>query len=141
MSGSGSDRAPAGLSAEERARLRPGVDAAALERLLARLPDEAARRAAVLHFAREVTLEDVRALLAEAGETDALRDLERSLAEPPPRSPLHPARGPGTVAYRVVPTDWFGIRVSPPEDPALRALWEAVEPGGPGGPAPAPGAA
>jgi hypothetical protein len=76
------------LTAEERARLRPSVDAAALERFL---------------------------------------------AEPPPPAEVHPATGPGTVSYVTIPTDNLYVNVSPPEDdPELRALWDAIEPGGPG---------
>jgi hypothetical protein len=119
------------LTAEERARLRPSVDAAALERFLARAPREA-RRAVVLHFAQERTLEDFRAALADSGDPEALRDLERFLAEPPPPAEVHPATGPGTVSYVTIPTDNLYVNVSPPEDdPELRALWDAIEPGGP----------
>jgi hypothetical protein len=120
------------LTAEERARLRPSVEVAALERLLARLPPEA-RRLLLLHFARARTLEDFRAALADSGDPEALRDLERFLAEPPPPAEVHPATEPGTVSYVPLPTDDLYANVSPPEDdPELRALWDAIEPGGHG---------
>jgi hypothetical protein len=87
----------------------------------------------LLHFARERTLEDFRAALADSGEPETLRDLERFLAEPPPPAEVHPATEPGTVSYVTIPTDDFYVNVAPPEDDSeLRALWDAIEPRAPG---------
>ena len=140
MSGSGADRPPAGINAEERARLRPGVDIAALERFLARTPEAAVRRAILLHFAREVTVEDARAVLADAEDVDAISDLDRAMTEPLPTALSQSVWEPGKVSHRVK-GEWVQISVLPPEDPELRALWEAIEPARPNGAPPPPDAA
>lgn len=121
------------LTPIERRRLRPGVDPVALERLIAAVGGSA-RRALVVHFAAEVTADDVRAALAEMGADDELAEIERGLAivasEPvePPRLVEAPPDMPGAVAHVAVPTTNFLMQVEPPEDPAVRKLWEAVEP-------------
>ena len=121
------------LTPAERRRLRPGVDPVALERLIAAVGSEA-RRALIVHFAAEVTVDDVRAALAEMGADDELAEIERGLAgaasEPVEAPTLHeaPPDVPGAVSHVAVPTTNFLMQVEPPEDPMVRKLWEAVEP-------------
>lgn len=121
------------LTPTERARLRAGVDPVALERLIAGVGGEA-RRALVVHFATEVMVDDLRAALVEMGAHDDLAALERGLTAaesepmPAPRLVEPPPNVPGAVAHVTVPTTNFLLQIRPPEDPALRALWESVEP-------------
>ena len=121
------------LTPTERGRLRKSVDPVALERLIAASRGEA-RRALVVHFATEVTADDVRAALAEMGADDDLAEIERALAtgasEPtePPRLVEPDPHVPGALAHVTVPTTNFLLQVDPPDDPALRTLWENVEP-------------
>jgi hypothetical protein len=121
------------LTPTERRRLRPAVDPAALERLIAAVGAEA-RRALVVHFATEVTPDDLRAALTEMGAHDELAALERGLDavehEPgPPRRLVEPPPDvPGAVAHIAALTTNFILQVGPPEDPVLRKLWEHVEP-------------
>ena len=121
------------LTPTERGRLRPSVDPVALERLIAASGGEA-RRALVVHFAGEVTVDDVRAALAEMGADDDLAEIERALelaaSEPtePPRLVEPAPNVPGAVAHMTIPTTNSILQVEPPEDPVLRTLWENVEP-------------
>jgi hypothetical protein len=131
-------RATEPLTPTERGRLRPSVDPIALERLIAAFGREA-RRALVVHFAGEVTADDVRAALAEMGADDDLAELERALdaaASEPAEAPrlVDPAPNvPGALAHGTVPTVNFILQVGRPEDPVLRMLWDNVEPSRHGG--------
>jgi hypothetical protein len=117
------------LTPTERRRLRPGVDPAALERLIAAAGAEA-RRALVVHFATAVMSHDVRAALTEMGAHDELAALDAVEHEPvpPPRLVDPPPDVHGAVAHFTVPTTNFILQVGPPEDPVLRELWDNVEP-------------
>jgi hypothetical protein len=120
------------LTAIERARLRRGVRVEALERWLTATGGEM-RRLIIAHFAREVTPEDLRAPYAELRSTDGeLADLERTLAEPlPVEGPVHvpgPDAPPGALAFSVIPFQQLILEITPPDDPSLHALWDAIEP-------------
>jgi hypothetical protein len=115
------------LTYEQRARLRPSVDAPALERLLDRLPAAAERQLMLLSFYMEPTAAEALDALGSAGVDDAeLEDL-RALANHTPLPPhlAHPENDvdPDWVA----PTHTVNLAVEAPEDPELRALWKAVE--------------
>ncbi|MDX2193832.1 MAG: hypothetical protein NW201_10795 [Gemmatimonadales bacterium] len=94
------------LSDTERARLRPGVDAAALERFLAAVPPSQRDEFVVQCLADPAPDELRRANLLAYWTND------------PAAGRAAPLRGVVRVAYD------FG-------DPALDALWRAVEPGAP----------
>ena len=122
------------LTVEERRRLRPTVDPAALERFLAAGPD-VPRVAVIAHFAIEVYLEDLLAvhrLRYEAGEISRaeLQDYERAMREPwpddAPDSPPHSWEH----GSQFVPVSHgeYVLQVEPPSDPVLTALWNAIEP-------------
>jgi hypothetical protein len=120
------------LTVIERSRLRPTVRVAALEAWLAATGGDA-RRTVIAHFAQEVTPDDLRATHFELGSTaEELAELERSLVEPlPPAGPLHtpgPDAPPGAVAFVPVPYQQLVVQITPPDEPSLRALWEAIEP-------------
>jgi hypothetical protein len=116
------------LSPEDCARLRPTVDAAALERFLASIPGTV-RRMALLTFVRERTAEDLRLLNSELGDAESLADLEGLLAEPaPPTSGPHPVL-PGSLPYVPVQSTSFVVQMEAPEDPKLLALWRPIEAG------------
>jgi hypothetical protein len=106
------------LTPYERARLRPSVDVAALARFLA-ADAGAARRLTIAYFARAVLVEDLEVLNPELQATWA-------------------AASPADLAFFVEPD---GRRFRPEvswdlqvhlDDPALAALWAAIEPRGPG---------
>jgi hypothetical protein len=120
------------LTVDERARLRLSVRVEALERWLAATGGEA-RRSVIAHFAVEVTADDIRASYVELASSDeSLAELNQTLEEPlPSEGPVHepgPDAPPGAVAYTVIPHEDFIIQVTPPDDAALRALWDDIEP-------------
>jgi hypothetical protein len=128
--GYGAGTAP--LTPTELARLRRSVDPSALERWLSVSGGEL-RRAIIAHFAETITEDDLRVTRAECGASaEEMAELELMLAEPPP--PPEPMRYPaadapeGAVAFQFIPTSQLVLFVEPPEDPALRALWDAIEP-------------
>ena len=119
----------------ERVRLRPTVDVRALERFLALVP-VCDRRAMVLSFVSPLTFEDVRDVLMESPDPDAVdvlgtlmrthEDVSVTLSDPMMRS--DDAEVPTTLRFDCVPTsDWL-VQAEPPADPSLRALWDAIEP-------------
>jgi hypothetical protein len=111
------------LTASERARLRPTVDAQAFERFLAEIPDAVragVRRAAVLHFSRDVTMADIRDFLSDAGNDDAAAAVGRAV-DASPRD-VGPA-----PREQVAPADKL-FTMEPPQSRRLRALWDAIEP-------------
>jgi len=124
------------LTAAERARLRPTVDAEAFERFLAAIPDEVrpgVKRAAVLHFSRVVTMADIRDFLSDVGRDDAAAAVDRAIvarpperADAPPRA--RPAPEPDAVADAPTPPADRLFSMEPPASPRLRALWDAIEP-------------
>jgi hypothetical protein len=124
------------LTPGERARLRRTVDAAAFERFLAAAPD-VPRRAAVAHFSREVTPEDVVGFvrdLVAAGAMDAAEAaaFERSLQEEEQRGPAKRTMArrakPGALAFEPIPHRQFLLQLEAPAEPSLRVLWDAIEP-------------
>ena len=136
MSDSSSEGSPPDgvrLTLDERRRLRPTVDPAALERFLAAAPD-VPRVAVIAHFAIEVYLEDLLAIQrirAEAGEITSaeLEVYERQMREPwPDDVPESPARS-SKSGWRFVPVphSQYVVQVEAPSDPVLSALWEAIE--------------
>jgi hypothetical protein len=121
------------LTPTERLRLRPSVDAVALERWLVATAGEA-RRTVITHFARDVTPDDLRGIYRETRATaEEMAELERSLAEElPPPGPIRypgPDAPPGALAFASVPYDQYVVQTIPPADPDLRAFWEAIERG------------
>ena len=87
----------------------------------------------IAHFAQEVTPDDLRASHVELGGTDEeLAELEQMLAEPlPAEGPVQvpgPDAPPGALAFSLIPYQQLVVRVTPPDDPSLRALWDAIEP-------------
>jgi hypothetical protein len=115
------------LSADERARLRPTVDAEAFERFLAEIPDDVrpgVQRAAVLHFSRGVTMADIRDFLSAVGSDDAAAAVGRAVDAGADLTPRAEPEVPVAPADRV-------FTMEPPEGPRLRALWDAIEPGPP----------
>jgi hypothetical protein len=136
MTTPGSDTPRPILTAAERARLRPTVDAEALERFLDAIPEEVrlgVQRAAVLHFSRDVTMADIRDFLSDVGNDDAAAAMDRAIekdraiAAEPPRSELEVPTTPGGLADQAAPADRV-FSMDPPESPRLRALWDAIEP-------------
>ncbi|MFN2567124.1 MAG: hypothetical protein ABR499_19170 [Gemmatimonadaceae bacterium] len=112
------------LSAADRARLRPTVDADAFERFLEQIPEEVrpgVQRAAVLHFSRAVTMADIRDFLNEVGNDDAAAAVDRAIAAAPATEPDTAASEPTPLADRL-------FSMEPPKSPRLRALWDAIEP-------------
>ena len=122
------------LTVEERRRLRPTVDPAALERFLAAAPD-VPRVAVIAHFAIEVYLEDllaVQRLRYEAGEISSaeLQDYERTMREPWPDDAPESSPQSWKHGWRFVPVSHgeYVLQVHPPSDSGLAALWDAIEP-------------
>lgn len=123
------------LTADERQRLRPSVNVAALERFLADAP-ETPRDALIAHFATEVTLDDLLAFMRTmhaAGEVSAaeVEEYERTWREPlPDLAPddSAPTLESGGVRYVPVPHMQYVLQVEPPVEPELRELWKAIEP-------------
>lgn len=130
------------LTAVERARLRPSVNADALEHLIAATRGEF-RRGLVAHFSQAATRDDVRVGLCEMGQEAFWRDIEADHARaehveasfPPGTPPSRLARGAtddgAAIEWSLVGAPQWVISMQPPSDPALRALWLAVEPSGP----------
>jgi len=115
------------LTASERARLRPTVDAEAFERFLAEIPDDVrpgVQRAAVLHFSRGVSMADIRDFLSAVGNDDAAAAVGRAVEASPQETPPSPTGAPVAPADRL-------FTMEPPESPRLRALWDAIEPPAP----------
>lgn len=116
MSESEHDKAVPLLTTSERTRLRATVDAEALERFLAAIPDEVragVRRAAVLHFSRDVTMAEIQDFLLAVGNDDAAAAIESAVAAEPADLPEPPT--PRTFS------------MDPPRTPWLRELWDAIE--------------
>jgi hypothetical protein len=116
------------LSDKDRARLRPTVDAAALERFLSAAP-RSTHRLAVLSFVRQVTLDDLRDLNQRLGDAEANRDLDQLLRRPLPPGEVQVPKAPDGVPFQTLPTINYVTQLMPPDDPALLALWRAIEPG------------
>jgi hypothetical protein len=117
MSDSEYDKAVPLLTTAERTRLRVSVDADALERFLAAIPEEGragVRRAAVLHFSRDVTMAEIRDFLLAVGNDDAAAAMQSAVADQPADLPEPPT--PRTFS------------MDPPQTPWLRDLWDAIEP-------------
>jgi hypothetical protein len=122
-----SDSSPRPLTPEERGRLRRSVDAAALERLLERLP-KGHRPLTLLHFYELPTAAEVLDALRAAGADEAELAAVRPFAEYAPLPPhlAHPENDPDP---RWVPAVWpVALSIDPPADPEVRAMWEAAEP-------------
>jgi hypothetical protein len=119
------------LSEAERARLRPSVDVAALERWLAATNDDI-RIAIVAHFATEITADDLRAVGKVVGATtEDLALWDAAMEAPLELGPLHvpgPDAPPNAVSFRSVPMAQPVLWIEPPDDPALASLWSAIEP-------------
>ena len=121
------DEATWRLTPERRARLRRSVDVSALERLLSRLPPKE-RPLMLLGFCRDPTAGETVEVLRAFGISDPELEELRQLAEHVPIPPdlAHPENDPDP--------NWTArlwqltLRVPPPSDRELRALWEAVEP-------------
>jgi hypothetical protein len=120
------------LSEMERARLRPSVDVAALERWLIATNDDI-RFAVIVHFSTHISAEDLRAVGEAIGAS--AEDLA-AWEEPPPEelSDLGPLCTPGpdappnAVTYRSGFGGWQPVvMIMPPEDPDRFALWSAIE--------------
>jgi hypothetical protein len=112
------------LTADERARLRPTVDAEAFERFLAEIPDDVrpgVQRAAVLHFSRGVTMADIRDFLSAVGNDDVAAAVGRAVDADAERASGAETQEPVAPADRI-------FTMEPPEGPELRALWDAIEP-------------
>jgi hypothetical protein len=117
------------LTAAERARLRPTVDAEAFERFLAEIPDDVrpgVQRAAVLHFSRGVSMADIRDFLSAVGNDDAAAAVGRAVDADAQATPAADTETPVAPADRL-------FTMEPPDSPDLRVLWDAIEP--PGSPA------
>ena len=120
MSDAEHDKAVPILTTAERTRLRASVDAEALERFLAAIPDEVrygVRRAAVLHFSRDVTMAEIRDFLLAVGNDDAAQAMQGAVA-------AEPADLPESTAPATPRT----FSMDPPQTPWLRTLWDAIEP-------------
>lgn len=107
------------LTSAERTRLRSTVDAEALERFLAAIPEEVrtgVKRAAVLHFSHDVTLTEIRDFLLAVGNDDAAAAMQSAVAAEPAGTPQSTPATPRTFS------------MDPPQTPRLRALWNAIEP-------------
>jgi hypothetical protein len=116
------------LTPEQHVRLRRTVDVAVLERLLACLP-ASERPVTLLGFCSDPTPAEVLEVLRASGVSDTELDELRQLAEYVPLPPhlAHPENDPDPN-WTAAP--WHLVcQVSPPSDPELRALWEAVERG------------
>ena len=116
MSGSEFDKAVPILTTAERTRLRGTVDADALERFLAAIPADVragVRRAAVLHFSRDVTMAEIQDFLLAVGNDDAAAAMESAVVAEPADLPEPPT--PRTFS------------MDPPQTPWLRELWDAIE--------------
>ena len=108
------------LTSTERTRLRATVDAEALERFLAAIPEEVrtgVKRAAVLHFSRDVTMAEIRDFLLAVGNDDAAAAMQSAVAAEPADLP-----------QSTTPATPRTFSMDPPQTPWLRALWDAIEP-------------
>jgi hypothetical protein len=119
------------LSAAERARLRPSVDVAALERWLVATNDDI-RIAIVARFATEFTEDDLRAIGKVVGATaEDMALWDAAMEAPVELGPLQvpgPDAPPNAVAFRSTSTPQPVLWIEPPDDPALALLWNAIEP-------------
>jgi hypothetical protein len=121
-----SDDSPRRLSPEERSRLRPSLNLDALERLLQRVPPNV-RAITLLHFYEAPTAREA----LDALEASGLEDYEfgdlRALADHVPLPPhlAHPEND--LDPDWVPPVHPVYLSIDPPDDPELRALWDAVE--------------
>lgn len=116
MSESEYDKAVPLLTSAERTRLRATVDAEALERFLGAIPAEVragVRRAAVLHFSRDVTMAEIQDFLLAVGNEDAAAAMQSAVV-------AEPADLPEPATPRTFSMD-------PPRTPWLRELWDAIE--------------
>src|SRR5215208_2630904 len=104
------------LADTDRARLRPGVDAAALERFLAAIPGPT-RRVVTLSFMRDPTMDELRDAAGLSADDFAASS---------------PALSRAASAQRG--QDDFAMMVDPNADPALHRLWRAIEPAEPSAP-------
>jgi hypothetical protein len=118
------------ITREERARLRISVDVPALERLLSATPSTD-RYVTFVHFVRAVTADDIREFHRANGDPVGLAEFERTLAAPGSVPDVLPENQGHTnsLPFVVIPTDNFVLDIEPPREPAMRALWDAVEPG------------
>lgn len=115
------DKAVPLLTTAERTRLRPTVDSDALERFLAAIPEEVragVRRAAVLHFSRDVTMAEIRDFLLAVGNDDAAAAMQSAVAAEPADRPQREPSAPATPRT---------FSMEPPSSPWLRELWDAIE--------------
>jgi hypothetical protein len=119
------------LSVSERARLRPSVDVAALQRWLDATHDEV-RVAVIAHFASSVNADDLRAIGQVVGATaEDLAAWDAMADESLPLGPLQipgPDAPPNALAFRSIPTSQAFVMMEPPKDPILASLWNAIEP-------------
>jgi hypothetical protein len=110
------------LTTAERTRLRPTVDPVAFERFLAAIPAEVrpgVKRAAVLHFSRDVTMAEIRDFLLAVGNDDAAEAMKSAVAAEPADLPTREPAAPTTPRT---------FSMDPPQTPWLRELWDAIEP-------------
>jgi hypothetical protein len=119
------------LTATERERLRPSVNVAALERWLAATHGEM-RRAIIAHFADEVTDEDLIAVRRAAGASEdelaALSAIDDDAGLPPMMHEPSPGASSDALKVRFIPSWQPIVAVIRPDDLALCALWDAIEP-------------
>jgi len=119
------------LTEIERARLRPSVDVAALQRWLRATNDET-RVAVIAHFASMVTGDDLKAIGQALGATaEVLAAWDSPLEVPMLLGPLQipgPDAPPNAVAFRTIPTSQAFVMMERPGDPTLASLWDAIEP-------------
>ena len=122
-----SDPAPPPVSSKDRARLRPSVDVAALERLIAQQPLSARSLTLLAFYAQPTAGEVLTALLAAGADEGALSTLRAFAAYAPvPPHLAHPENDPDPTW--MAPVWAVDLAAELPEEPRLRALWEAVEP-------------
>lgn len=116
------------LTPAQRVRLRRTVNVPALERLLARLSAKA-RPLVFLGFCEDPTPSEALAALGAADSSEAELEEARWFLEYTPLPPhlAHEENDPDP--NWTAPALNMVFQVQPPDDPELRALWEAVEPG------------
>jgi hypothetical protein len=108
------------LTDVERARLRPSVNPAALERWLVASGGES-RRAVIAHFATDMTDDDLAEIQRVVGIDDPESEELRAAEEDEPSDPVH---------ERFVSQWVHVVGLVPPDEPELRVLWDAIEPSG-----------
>jgi hypothetical protein len=117
------------LTTLERRRLRPTVNVVALERWLA-VSHGQLRRATIAHFASEITADDLAEVRREAGmaaDSDSESAASMEDEDSPGLAEAQSFHLEGR-AFRFRSTYQPVVIVSPPTDPTLRALWDAIEP-------------